>query len=131
MRSAKACVAYDRPGGEDDDAMSEQARAEDVERVNARLGQGWRVCGCKTSVQTGTENGYMCPWHRDRYLAACTAAEARGREAGQRLYEQIERSEIRLPADWACKECRPDSDMLLEGFQCGYHAVRAATEPAP
>jgi hypothetical protein len=32
-------------------------------------------------------------------------------------------------ADWACAECRPDSDMLVDGFVCVYHEARAALAP--
>jgi len=32
------------------------------------------------------------------------------------------------PGDWACKECRPNSDMLKAGFLCSYHAAIAAAE---
>lgn len=28
------------------------------------------------------------------------------------------------PGDWACKECRPTSDMLIEGFQCVFHLAQ-------
>lgn len=33
--------------------------------------------------------------------------------------------------DWACVECRPDSDMLVEGFRCAYHRARALTGSKP
>jgi hypothetical protein len=26
--------------------------------------------------------------------------------------------------DWACAECHPNSDMLVSGFQCGYHLAK-------
>jgi hypothetical protein len=26
--------------------------------------------------------------------------------------------------DWACSECKPQSDMLVEGFKCAYHKAR-------
>ena len=36
------------------------------------------------------------------------------------------------PGDWACKECRPNSDMLKPGFQCLYHAaISQATAQTP
>lgn len=28
--------------------------------------------------------------------------------------------------DWACAECRPESDILVAGFQCHIHALRTA-----
>jgi hypothetical protein len=31
-------------------------------------------CGCKTAEQTGTVNGFMCAWHRDRFVAALAGA---------------------------------------------------------
>jgi len=34
-------------------------------------------CGCKTSDETGTINGYTCPWHRARLLAALKLKERR------------------------------------------------------
>ena len=27
--------------------------------------------------------------------------------------------------DWACRECKPLSDMLVDGFQCFYHCTEA------
>lgn len=37
-----------------------------------------------------------------------------------------------FPGDWACVECVPTSDILRDGFLCGYHAARAAlATPAP
>lgn len=35
--------------------------------------------------------------------------------------------------DWACAQCRPDSDIIQPGFLCAYHAAKQvlqATEPA-
>jgi len=34
------------------------------------------------------------------------------------------------PMDWACAECRPNSDMLKDGFQCSYHSALAAGKQA-
>ena len=31
----------------------------------------------------------------------------------------------RRNGDWACAECRPHSDMLKEGWSCGYHRALA------
>jgi hypothetical protein len=28
--------------------------------------------------------------------------------------------------DWACKKCRPNSDLLIEGFMCAYHVAEEA-----
>lgn len=39
--------------------------------------------------------------------------------------------------DWACAECRPQSDMLVAGFRCAYHRARdvvlatVCTSPEP
>ena len=30
-----------------------------------------------------------------------------------------------LGPDWACAECKPESDMLVSGFQCVYHEAAA------
>lgn len=30
--------------------------------------------------------------------------------------------------DWACAECRANSDLLVDGFQCGFHKALAITE---
>ncbi len=30
--------------------------------------------------------------------------------------------------DWACRECKPHSDILQEGFQCSYHAALTLIE---
>ena len=32
------------------------------------------------------------------------------------------------PFDWACKECVPHSDILIEGFACQYHAAIASVK---
>lgn len=59
-------------------------------------------------------------------LARADAAERALRE----LVGQIDRQRVELMPDWACAECRPESDMLTEGFRCGLHAARAALAPA-
>lgn len=28
---------------------------------------------------------------------------------------------VDFSGDWACVECKPHSDMLIDGFQCAYH----------
>lgn len=33
--------------------------------------------------------------------------------------------------DWCCAECRPDSDMLVEGFRCSYHAAKRVLLRSP
>jgi len=35
-----------------------------------------------------------------------------------------------VPLDWACEDCRPNSDMLKAGFQCRYHAAITAIKQA-
>jgi hypothetical protein len=41
----------------------------------------------------------------------------------QRLANRFDLSQVN--GDWACRECRPYSDMLKEGFVCDVHALRA------
>ena len=31
--------------------------------------------------------------------------------------------------DWACVDCRPESDVLVEGFRCMVHEARARLAP--
>jgi hypothetical protein len=73
----------------------------------------WRVCGCKTSEQTGTLNGYMCEWHREKYLAALASERAAGRVEGLeeaariadrigRLYGERDESPTPLPTEATC-----------------------------
>jgi hypothetical protein len=33
---------------------------------------------------------------------------------------------VTLPGDWACAECRPNSDMLVAGFRCREHTLLAS-----
>ena len=48
-------------------------------------------CGCRTSEQTGTANGYTCQWHRERLLAALAKREERTWErAIKRVQEEEE-----------------------------------------
>lgn len=44
-------------------------------------------------------------------------------EAAEKLSPRIEPF---AGGDWACAECRPDSDILVAGFQCHVHALRTA-----
>lgn len=47
------------------------------------------------------------------------------------LLGRIERRHDSTDLDWACRECRPDSHMLIPGWVCAVHrmaAIRAATE---
>jgi hypothetical protein len=37
-------------------------------------------------------------------------------------FRLLERAEI--PNDWACRQCKPESDMLREGFRCHYHEAQ-------
>lgn len=32
------------------------------------------------------------------------------------------------PGDWACRECRPNSDMLILGFKCAHHGLLASID---
>lgn len=88
----------------------------------------------------------------ERELADATARADRNRdgvlELGEKLAlteHRLDRSEARCQKleellreavdigfgskDWACKECRPYSECLIEGFVCPYHAARAALAP--
>lgn len=45
------------------------------------------------------------------------------------LLARIERRHDSTDLDWACRECRPDSHMLIPGWVCAVHrmaAIRAA-----
>ena len=33
--------------------------------------------------------------------------------------------------DWACKQCHPESDILIDGFVCVYHEALASLETHP
>lgn len=41
-------------------------------------------CGCKTSEQTGTINGFSCVWHRDKWHVALDAVRAAARREAER-----------------------------------------------
>ena len=49
---------------------------------------------------------------------------ARLREALARLVMRTGEPEG-VARDWACRECRPNSDTLVDGFLCAWHAARA------
>jgi hypothetical protein len=48
------------------------------------------------------------------------------------LVSLVERYKVMEGAngDWACAECRPTSDIISPGFQCSYHAAKAALKLA-
>jgi len=57
-------------------------------------------------------------------VTALLAEIDRLREVVVNLWKQAD-----PPKDWACPRCRPESDMLVEGFVCAYHkAEDIATE---
>lgn len=60
------------------DAQSAALRDRDaeIERLKAE-----KRCDCMTSEQTGTANGYMCNWHRERYIADLAAMRERAEKA--------------------------------------------------
>lgn len=39
-------------------------------------------------------------------------------------------SNFHPPGDWACAECRPESDALHAGFRCSHHVLFAALAAA-
>ena len=61
-----------------------------------------------------------------RYVVARNAAvdrEMQLRIAGLALIKQI--TDHFVPKDWACRECMPTSTVLVDGFLCGLHRLRA------
>lgn len=67
---------------------------------------------------------------QDRELDAAIEAEARAQADSapldvRRILEWAAAQP--LTWDWACVECRPNSDMLVVGFLCAIHAARALT----
>lgn len=69
---------------------------------------------------------------------AHSGAEARGRieeleKAAAGFMEQVDHymrwSGGQLPPDHACVECRPASEMIVTGFQCSLHKLRALLLP--
>jgi hypothetical protein len=50
------------------------------------------------------------------------------RSLALKLAEQLERFGHQINGDWACAECKPDSDMLKDGFRCARHIVKAARD---
>jgi hypothetical protein len=53
------------------------------------------------------------------------AERSRLREALAGLVAVVEREGwwSQLNGDWACAECKPDSDMLIPGMRCQFHAA--------
>lgn len=47
--------------------------------------------------------------------------------------EDIEQAvqQARIPGDWACAECHPQSNILIDGFQCWYHRLAARLGDRP
>ncbi len=56
-----------------------------------------RFCGCQTAEQTGTINGYMCAWHRDRYFAALDDATRQTWEAAAQMADDVAEFERAKP----------------------------------
>ena len=82
---------------------------------------------------------------RDVCRCAKHAARILATPSGQRLLAPTERERALARfiqqhtsptwgGDWACVECRPESDMLIEGFRCSWHEaehILAAQPDAP
>jgi hypothetical protein len=68
----------------------------------------------------------------DDFIAALEAENARLREALTDLMAVVEREGwwSQLNGDWACAECKPESDMLIPGMRCEFHAARATIDAA-
>jgi hypothetical protein len=69
-------------------------------------------------------NRYLHGW-RDRVCSREDALRAQLREARELLPDLLDKFEEYRAPDWACVQCRPDSDCLSVGFQCSYHAMRS------
>lgn len=70
--------------------------------------------------------------HRPEYgkrLAERDAAIARNAELTKALYGA--RRQMGPPGDWACVDCRPDSDCLRDGFKCWFHMSLDVADQAP
>jgi hypothetical protein len=70
------------------------------------------------------------PFDADRLRWACDLIADLDPER-QRWARWIVEVGATLGPDWACAECRPESDVLVDGFVCCYHEARAALEPTP
>lgn len=82
--------------------------------------------GALASVLFAEINPHVVPLYRTPTPAQVDAAPTQGmRELLERLSEEVEEaieegSYRRLP-DWACVECRPDSEILVDGWLCARH----------
>lgn len=46
-----------------------------------------------------------------------------------RLVEALRKSEpAQVTKDWACVECHPESDCIVDGFKCWYHSALSASD---
>ena len=103
-------------------------------------GEPPHCCGDALKYHTSDEPQ---DWHVTQLKKRLSAPHGRDVErlydAGYLLLRQIrdyERQTGRdLPPDHACVRCRPNSEMLVEGFLCGRHAMstalRSRQEPEP
>ncbi len=106
-----------------------------VDTWNQRTPQGEPVgaIGCLLYSDAGQ---YHVHWYEEvppKGTKLYTKPEAQ-RESGERealaglfkmIREQSKHTNWAVPADWACIECRPTSDILKLGFQCAFHRAKA------
>lgn len=100
-----------------------QVLANEVRRLRAQVAPaaGRPELLCHRCEAKGAIPG--CPWCRGRQEAF-----AQGRAAGAALLEDAYRALLSHrdePSDWACRQCRPHSEILVDGFVCTWHRALA------
>ena len=84
--------------------------------------------GVIADIPTPQDGGvFDCEKNLDLLLdaPAMYAELLRLREAARYLISQPDVLNAIRP-DWACVECRPASTMLVDGFRCSLHTIKAA-----
>ena len=76
-------------------------------------------CDASSNVEFEFKENFVSNWNR--------------RVGNDALAEQddfiLKFTDISHSGDWACAQCKPYSDMIKEGFVCGYHRAESRRKP--
>lgn len=93
-----------------------------------RFGIRWN--GPQEPIAVPMDDGHWTPWH----LANAEVERLSTRIADvERQRDEFAAAVIRYGQaggfhDWACAQCKPNSDMLVSGFVCTFHKAKASAE---
>lgn len=127
------CVAVDAPPQTVAKIIEQRdvaiARAEQAERATGSLPELRRERD--EAYKATNEINAKCNEMRRERDAAIARTEQAERERNELLERATRLARGEHPVDWACVECRPNSTMLVAGFRCDVHAVRAYRKEQP